>query len=50
MFMFNYNYSSASVGIVVIMVATIIFGAVMLGYIIIQEIKDFFKNRIDKNR
>ena len=50
MFMFSYNYSSASAGIVAIMVVTIIFGAVMLGYIIIQEIKDFFKNRIDKNR
>lgn len=50
MFMFNYDYSHVSTGMVVIMVATIIFGVVMLGGIIIQEIKDFFKNRIDKNR
>ena len=50
MFMFNYNYSHVSTGMVVIMVATIIFGVVMLGRIIIQEIKDFFKNPKDKNR
>ena len=49
MFMFNYNYSNVSTGMIVIMVATIIFGVAGLGYIIIQEIKDFFKNRIDKD-
>lgn len=50
MFMFNYDYSYVSIGMIAIMVATIIFGGAMLGWIIIQEIKDFFKNRIDKDR
>ena len=50
MFMFTYDYSSGSTAITVIMVLTIIFGVVMLTGIVIQEIKNFFKNRIDKRK
>ena len=49
MFMFTYDYSGGSTAITIIMLLTIIFGVVMLGGIAIQEIKDFFKNRIDKD-